>query len=216
VFEALADTILALTVQYGYIVFFLFMFCETSMTFPLAPSEIVVPAAAGLLVTGPASFIAFVLAGTAGATVGSLFAYYVIGATSHEVLDRYGRYVRVSERDVDRARYWFRRWGESSVFWGRLLPVLRSLISIPAGFADMNVRKFVVYSAVGSAIATAGFAAIGVLVLESIITLGLTLFEQGSAILMANPSLLIIVLGLLVALCLVAWRMAKRMRWVPE
>lgn len=157
-FQWSTDTLLALLTQYGYLAFFLFMFGESSMVFPFVPSEVVVPAAAELLVTGVTSFCAFVLVGTAGATLGSLFAYYVFGATSHEALNHYGRYVRVSERDIDRARYWFQRWGEQTVFWGRLLPAVRSLISIPAGFAGMNRRKFVAYSAAGSALFTAAAA----------------------------------------------------------
>lgn len=168
-FEWLTDALLAFLTQYGYLAFFLFMFGESSMVFPFIPSEIVVPAAAGLLVTGPASFCAFVLVGAAGATLGSLFAYYVFGTTSHDALDRYGRYIRVSERDVDRARYWFQRWGESTVFWGRLLPVARSLISIPAGFAGMNSRKFIAYSAAGSALFVAAVAVL--------VTTGITLLS---------------------------------------
>lgn len=145
-----------LLVQYGFLALFLFTFFETSMTFPLLPSELVVPAAAALLIGTPATFVAFVLAAAAGGTVGSLFAYYVFGTASSRLLDRFGEYVRVSDRDVERGQRWFRRWGESAVLWGRFLPVLRSAISIPAGFAGMNVGKFAVYSGTG----TGSFAAI--------------------------------------------------------
>jgi membrane protein DedA with SNARE-associated domain len=65
------------------------------------------------------------------------------------------RYVHVSEDRVERSRAWFRRWGQSSVLWGRFLPVLRSVISIPAGVAGMNPTRFGVFTAVG----TVGFYA---------------------------------------------------------
>lgn len=149
-FGGLTGTALDLLTQYGYLAIFVFMFLETSMVFPFLPSEVVVPSAAALLVADPVTLVAFALAATAGATVGSLFAYYVIGMGGEYAVDRYGRYVHVTDRELDRSQRWFRRWGESSVLWGRLLPLLRSIISIPAGFAEMNVRKFTLYSALGS------------------------------------------------------------------
>ncbi|WP_199174839.1 DedA family protein [Halegenticoccus soli] len=145
--------------RFGYLAIFVFSFLETSMLFPFLPSEVVVPFAAAVLVDGPASFAAFVLAASLGATAGSLFAYYVVGRGGYRAIDDYGGVLQVSARDLDRGRRWFRRWGESSVLWGRLLPVLRSVISIPAGFAGMSPRKFAAYSFVGSALFNATVAA---------------------------------------------------------
>lgn len=209
--EGIVDAILAFVAQYGYVALFVFMFCETSMTFPFGPSEIVVPVAAALLVSGPASFVAFVVVATAGATIGSVFAYYVFGTTSHEALDRYGDHVHVSDREVDRASYWFRRWGESSVFWGRLLPFLRSLISIPAGFAGMDVRKFTVYSAAGSALFTTTVAALVSVGAEHVsLSNILALVASGVVYFAARPLLTVGTIGVLVAATLVAWRMVVR------
>ncbi|WP_435154901.1 DedA family protein [Haladaptatus sp. DFWS20] len=143
------ETALSLIQQYGFLAVFVFAFLESSMLFPFLPSELVVPAAAGLLVRDPVSFALFVLTMTVGTTLGSLFPYFV-GHEGHEALDRYGRYLRVSADETDRASRWFRRWGEHSVLWGRFLPVLRSVISIPAGFAEMGFRKFVAYTTVGA------------------------------------------------------------------
>jgi membrane protein DedA with SNARE-associated domain len=148
--DGVTRIVLDLVETYGFLIIFAFMFLETSMLFPFLPSELVVPSAAAALVTSPVTFGGFVLAATAGATVGSLFAYYAFGETSHFALERYGGYIRVSDAEVDRAQHWFHRCGESSVFWARFLPILRSIISIPAGFAEMAVGKFVVYSAGGS------------------------------------------------------------------
>src|SRR5699024_5361318 len=191
----------ALLTQYGFLALFVFAFLETSLLFPFVPSELVVPVAAALLVTGPASFLAFVIALTAGATVGSLFLYFVFDAAHQPVIDRYGGYVSVSADDVERASGWFRRWGESSVFWGRLLPVLRSIISIPAGIAGMDIGKFAVYSAGGSglfAAAVAGLVLTGREVLPSRVlfewlTAG---FQRATAIALANPVFAIAARGL--------------------
>lgn len=145
----LADTILQFVEQYGYLALFVFVFLESSMLFPFAPSELIVPAAAGLLVDGPASFLLFVAVAAAGTVVGSVIPYY-LGHEGQEMLERYGRYVRVSEDEVERAGKWFHRWGETAVLWGRLLPVLRSVISIPAGFSEMDHARFLAYTAVGA------------------------------------------------------------------
>ena len=155
----LTETAVDLVTQYGYLALFVFAFLETSMVFPLLPSELVVPAAAGLLVSGPVTLGAFALAAAAGATAGSVFAYFVLGGASERAADRYGARVSVSQKDVDRSRRWFHRWGESAVLWGRLLPVLRSVISIPAGFAEMNRARFTAYSAVGSFLFNLGVGA---------------------------------------------------------
>ncbi|WP_266078197.1 DedA family protein [Haladaptatus caseinilyticus] len=143
------ETAISLIHQYGFLAVFVFAFLESSMLFPFLPSELVVPAAAGVLVRDPVSFVLFVLAMTVGTTVGSLFPY-LVGHGGHEALDTYGDYLRISDDEVDRASRWFRKWGEHSVLWGRLLPVLRSIISILAGFAEMRFWKFVVYTTVGA------------------------------------------------------------------
>jgi len=151
----LSGVALELVRLYGPLAVCLFVFLETSMLFPLLPSEVVVPAAAAVLVTDLPSFVVFVLAGGVGGTVGAFVPFVVfsdprVGATGW-LEDR----IAVSEERIERGRAWFRRWGESSVLWGRFLPVFRSVISIPAGLARMNPTRFGVFTAVG----TAGFYA---------------------------------------------------------
>lgn len=146
----ITETALGLLESYGYIALFVFLFLETSMLFPLVPSEVAVPFAAALLVRDPISFVLFVASGTAGATLGSYVLYWLFATLGYRTLERYGRYVRVSEDRIRKGKDLFHRYGESSVLWGRLLPVLRSVVSIPAGLAGMDARKFVGYSAVGS------------------------------------------------------------------
>jgi membrane protein DedA with SNARE-associated domain len=148
---ALTETALALVRTYGLLALFVFTFLESSMLFPVLPSEAVVPVAAAVVVVDPASFGLFVAVATAGATIGAVFAFEVLGEGATRTLDRLGRYARVDEESLGYAQRWFRRYGQSSVLWGRLLPVLRSVISVPAGVAGMDRRRFIAYSAVGSA-----------------------------------------------------------------
>jgi membrane protein DedA with SNARE-associated domain len=196
--EGTATTLLA---QYGFLALAVFAFLETSLLFPFVPSELVVPVAAALLVTGPASFLTFVLAIMIGTTVGSLFVYFVFDAAHQPVIDRYGKFVSVSTDDIERASGWFRRWGESSVFWGRLLPVLRSIISIPAGIAGMGVGRFAAYSAGGSGLFAAGVAALvltgrEVLPSQVLLTWLGEQFDRAVAGALANPVLAIVGVGL--------------------
>jgi membrane protein DedA with SNARE-associated domain len=206
----------ALVAQYGLLALFVFVFLETSMLFPFIPSELVLPFAAALLVSNPATFLAFVLAAAAGGTVGSLFAYFVFDAAHQPVIDRYGASVRVSEEDIERAGRWFRRWGESSVFWGRLLPVLRSVISIPAGLAGMHRGKFAVYSGTGTGLFAAGVAALvvtgrEVLPSQLLIQWTVTLFERAVAAVLAYPPLAVAVVGLLLFVVLIARNYSARL-----
>jgi membrane protein DedA with SNARE-associated domain len=149
-FDWVTHAVLSFVSDYGYLAVFVYMVLETAFILHFAPSELVVPFAATQLVHDPLSFGFFVLDATVGATVGSVLAYYLLGKNSEYVLGRCGHLVRVTEEDIHRGRQWFQRWGESSVFWGRMLPLMRAVISIPAGIAEMDLRKFVTYSASGA------------------------------------------------------------------
>lgn len=138
-----------LLVQYGYLAVFCFTFLESSMLFPLLPSEAILPLSAALLVVGVPSLAAFTLAATAGVVAGSVVAYYLFGRGGEELAEQYGPFLSISERELEWTKRTFDRYGESSVFWGRFLPVLRSVVSVPAGFAGMDVRRFAAYSAGG-------------------------------------------------------------------
>ena len=149
-FDWVTHTVLSFVSDYGYLAVFVYMALETGFILHFAPSELVVPFAATQLVHDPFSFGLFVLDATLGATVGSVLAYYVLGKNSEYVLGRWGYLVHVSDDDIQRGQRWFGHWGESSVFWGRMLPLMRAGISIPAGIAEMDLRKFVTYSASGA------------------------------------------------------------------
>jgi membrane protein DedA with SNARE-associated domain len=160
VFESLGETGLRYVTRYGYLAVATFTFLEASVLFPLLPSEVVVPGAAVLLVGGPMTFALFVASVVVGTTLGSLFAYHVFGERGRAALASHGGWLRISEERLEQGRRWFRRWDESSVLWGRLLPFLRSVVSVPAGLAGMARWKFTLYSAAGALAFGAGVAAL--------------------------------------------------------
>ena len=149
-FDWLASTTFSFVTKYGYLAVFIYLALETAFILHFAPSELVVPFAAVQLVHDQVTFAIFVTVATAGATVGSLLGYYVFGKNGKTALYRYGHILHVSESDLERSQRLFRRWGQGSVFWGRMFPLLRAIISIPAGLAEMDLRTFTIYSASGS------------------------------------------------------------------
>ncbi|WP_142857578.1 DedA family protein [Salinigranum halophilum] len=150
--DAFTQALIGFIQTYGYLALFVFIVLETAWIIHFAPSEVIIPVAAAYLVTTPEEFALFVAVGTVGAVIGSLLAYYLFGVNGDRVLQRYGHVLRVPESEVERSKAWFRRWGEGLMFWGRVVPVLRTPISVPAGFARMSVRTFTVYSFGGWAI----------------------------------------------------------------
>jgi membrane protein DedA with SNARE-associated domain len=148
-FEGLVDGVVPFLRTYGYAAVFVFLMLETAWILHFVPSEVVVPAVAAYLVTGPTTFVLFVALATVAAVLGSLLAYYLFGVGGESVLRKYGHVIHLPESELDRSRAWFRRWGEGLMFWGRVIPVVRTPISIPAGVAGMHRGKFVCYSAGG-------------------------------------------------------------------
>ncbi|MFC7008135.1 DedA family protein [Halalkalicoccus salilacus] len=145
----LGTTALRFVQLYGPLALLVFTFLEASMLFPFLPSEVVVPAAA-VLVQDAASFVVFVGAAGVGGTVGAFVPYYVFRGPGSRGTGRLGEYLHVSERSKERARRWFLEWGVTSVLWGRFLPGLRSVISIPAGLVGMNAAWFGALTAIGT------------------------------------------------------------------
>jgi membrane protein DedA with SNARE-associated domain len=145
-FHWLADTVLAL----GYPGIVLLMAIESSVL-PL-PSELVMPPAGYLAAKGHMTGWVAILAGTLGSLIGALVNYGLAVLVGEPVLRRYGKYVLVSERSLDRTEAFFRRHGEISTFVGRLLPVIRHLISIPAGMSRMALGRFALFTALGAGI----------------------------------------------------------------
>lgn len=114
------------------------------------PSEIILPFGGFLVSQGLLNFWGVVLAGTAGGTVGSMISYFVGSWGGRPLVLRYGRYFGVSREKLDLVDRWFARYGEATVFFARLLPVVRTFISLPAGVSRMNFVRFVIYTFLGS------------------------------------------------------------------
>lgn len=120
-----------------------------SASIPL-PSEIILPMAGWMVSRGVFNLWIATAAATLGGVIGSSVAYWVGYFGGRPLLDRYGRYVLISSHDLDVADRWFQRRGEIAIFVSRLLPVIRTFISLPAGIARMNFPRFVIYTAAGS------------------------------------------------------------------
>jgi len=114
------------------------------------PSEIIMPFAGYLVFLGKMNLQAAGWAGAVGCLVGSWIAYLVGAYGGIPFLLKYGRYVFITFHELDRARYWFNRFGDKAIFFSRLMPVIRTFISLPAGIGKMNPLKFSIYTLVGS------------------------------------------------------------------
>lgn len=139
--------------RYGYVAIFVLMLLESACV-PI-PSEVTM-LFGGALVTAPflapeqqLDFWWVVAAGTLGNLVGSWLAYWAGYAGGRPLIDRWGRYLLIRPHEVDRAHAWFERHGDAAVFFGRLLPVIRTFISLPAGVVRMGFLRFTVYTVLG-------------------------------------------------------------------
>ncbi|MGH7529696.1 MAG: DedA family protein [Gemmatimonadales bacterium] len=141
----LTETIFAL----GYPGIMILMTVESS-AIPF-PSEVVMPPAGYLAAKGRMSFPLVMIAGVTGSLIGALINYW-IARWLDRWLRRYGRWLLIKPQALDRAEAFFRRHGEIGTFIGRLVPVVRQLISIPAGMARMRLDRFVAYTALGAGI----------------------------------------------------------------
>lgn len=157
----LVETIGAL----GYPGIFLLMAMESSVL-PV-PSEIVMPPAGYLAQQGKMSMVWVILSGTFGSLAGAYANYFVARWLGRPLVLRYGRYVWITEERFHQVECFFERHGEISTFVGRLLPVIRHLISIPAGLTQMNHFRFTVYTTTGAAIWVSVLAMIGYIIGEN-------------------------------------------------
>lgn len=114
------------------------------------PSEIIMPFAGYLVSVGRFNLIGAATAGAIGCNIGSTIAYLVAAYGGRAAFERWGRYVLIRHEEIDRAERFFARYGAVTVFVGRLLPVVRTFISFPAGLARMPMLKFQIYSFIGS------------------------------------------------------------------
>lgn len=157
------DWIIELMQQSGYLGIAALMFLEN--LFPPIPSELIMPAAGYEAGEGRLSLIGVVLAGTAGSLLGALFWYavgkYVGTPRLKRFAARHGRWLTLSPAEVDKVDAWFDRHCAKAVVFGRLVPAVRTLISVPAGLFGMSLTRFLTYSALGTALWSTALAVAG-------------------------------------------------------
>ncbi|MGH7838625.1 MAG: DedA family protein [Candidatus Binataceae bacterium] len=145
---AISAWIVALIAGLGYGGVLLLMAIE-SACIPL-PSEVTMPFAGYLVATGRFNLQLVALAGALGCLIGSYAAYFVGASGGRWLLERYGRYILIAPHELEIADRFFARWGGATVFWSRLLPVVRTFIAFPAGVARMRILPFTLYTLAGS------------------------------------------------------------------
>ncbi|QMV00328.1 DedA family protein [Devosia sp. D6-9] len=165
----MSEWIIGFITEQGYVGIFLLMVLEN--LFPPIPSELIMPFAGFAAAEGNLGFGGVVIAGVLGSLVGTLPWYFVARWLGLERLkklaDRFGRVATISTADIDDANRWFSRYGRLTVLFGRLIPAIRTLISIPAGLASMPFTPFVACTAIGSFVWTLILTASGYLLHES-------------------------------------------------
>ena len=148
--EWLAGYITKLIEWGGYVSVTILMTME-SMVFPV-PSEAVMPFAGFLVAEGHFTFWGVVVASTVGSIVGSMISYVAGYYGGKPFVRRFGKYVFLNQHHLDTSEKFFNKYGEITIFICRFIPIVRHLISIPAGFARMNVVKFLIFTVVGAGI----------------------------------------------------------------
>ena len=165
----LADFAIKLVSDLGYPGIVLAMAAEN--IFPPIPSEAVMPMAGYLTTTGRFNLWLTILAGVLGSLIGAVVLYYIgVWAGNlafRKFLDRYGRFFMTTFKDLEAAEKWFEKHGEKSVLLCRMIPIVRSIISIPAGFTKMPLKKFMIFTTVGTAAWTTFLTVVGVVLGEN-------------------------------------------------
>lgn len=159
----LEDWVLSIMEKLGYLGIAFLMFLDN--VFPPIPSEIIMPSAGYTAAKGELSLIGVIIAGSIGSLLAAAFLYWIGRKIPQQQLfslvERYGKYLHISVTDLEKSLTWFEKYGHRIVFFGRMIPAVRSLISIPAGMSNMPFRKFMAYSAAGTIIWTTFLAYIG-------------------------------------------------------
>ena len=140
---------------YGYIGIGLLIFIEN--LFPPIPSEVILTFGGFMTVSSKMTILGVIISSTIGSVAGAVVLYYIGKILNKErlikiVQSKYGRWLRIKPKDIESADQWFLNKGNKTVFFCRFIPVVRSLISIPAGMSEMSMIKFLLYTTFGSAI----------------------------------------------------------------
>lgn len=211
ILNAINDWALSIISTLGYPGLGLVMFLEN--VFPPIPSELVLPLAGWLTLGENAKFslIGVTLVGAMGSVAGAFF-FYGLGKWFDEsrvrgLLQRFGKWFMLSEADLDVALSWFANYGEYVIFFGRMVPIIRSLISVPAGLANMHVGRFALYTALGTALWSFVLAFAGRLLGENwaLVSEFIGQYEH-----------LVILFCVLAVVAFIVFRLIKRKKTVPQ
>jgi membrane protein DedA with SNARE-associated domain len=165
ILSQIAGLIIKIISESGYLGITLLMTLE-SACIPI-PSEIIMPFSGYLVFLGRFSLLAVIFWGAVGNLLGSIIAYWVGVFGGRPFIERYGKYVLLRQEELDRAQRFFGKYGNLSIFFSRLLPIIRTFISFPAGIAKMRFGKFCFYTFIGSLFWSAILAYIGVFLGEN-------------------------------------------------
>ena len=195
----LEEWVLAVMEKLGYLGIAFLMFLDN--IFPPIPSEIIMPSAGYTASKGDLSLIGVIIAGSAGSLIAAMILYWIGRKIPEQHLftfiKHYGKFLRIRVTDLEKALGWFNQHGYKIVFFGRMIPAVRSLISIPAGMSKMPFGKFMIYSAFGTVIWTTFLAFLGYHLSEDQALMSL-IMQRASYIILAIVILYII------------WKMAKK------
>jgi membrane protein DedA with SNARE-associated domain len=146
--ESLINLVIAVLDKVGYLGVFFGMALE-SACIPI-PSEAILPFGGFLSYSGRLNLYWVILLGTLGGTFGSLAAYYLGKLGGRPLVEKYADRLRLNRAHLEKSDYYFDKYGEKIVFFSRLIPIIRTFISLPAGISRMDVRKFLIYTFAGS------------------------------------------------------------------
>lgn len=147
-FALISSWVVSFVSASGYLGIFVLMALESALI-PI-PSEIIMPFSGFLVWEEKFSFLAVVLWGTFGNLAGSIAAYILGYYGGRPLIEKYGKFILISHHELDMADKWFLKYGGISVFFSRMLPAVRTFISLPAGIAKMPFKKFCLYTTLGS------------------------------------------------------------------
>lgn len=189
--------------QFGYFGIFLMMALEN--VFPPIPSEIVLPFGGFLTTSSALTPWGVITAATVGSVLGAVMLYgmgLLIDVKRMEsIVDRWGHILRVKKRDIHKADAWFDRYGYWTVLFCRMVPLVRSLISIPAGMSNMNFGLFLLFTTVGTVIWNVLLITAGIVLAES--------WENILGVMEVYSNIIYVIIGIGIVLC-AGWFIRKR------
>jgi len=165
IIDALANFVTMVISHLGYPGVFLLMALE-SACIPI-PSEFIMPFSGFLVATGQMNFWVVVLLGSVGNLAGSWLAWWVGHKGGRPLVEKYGKYILLSHHDLDAADRYFQKYGQNTVLFTRLMPIVRTFISLPAGISKMDFKKFSLYTFIGVIPFTAALTYAGVKLKEN-------------------------------------------------